>query len=318
MLSSPLHLHSSLLFQGPERDLKEEVCSANTTGRITSGGGFSTTYPLPKWQAATVARYFTSVAATGDTPVPGFNRSGRAYPDISAIGINYLVMYGENWIGMAGTSASCPVVAGLISNINAARIEAGKGSVGWVTPAMYKHAAAFVNDVVVGNNKCSATAPCCPHGFMATQGWDPATGLGSINYGKMQSKFVTLGDVNSATDPPTATPTFAPTFTPTSAPTAPPSSRVVPTRPTRKPTNRPVYRPSRRPTSQKLNSGTDPTDSSDHDVTVKILVTQVSLVEHNDIPSHLFSCSCYSLSVCIDEILLSRYFHLTSPHNSLH
>jgi hypothetical protein len=223
-------------------------------------------------------------------------------------------MYGQNWIGMAGTSASCPVVAGLISNINAARIEAGKGSVGWVTPAMYKHAAAFVNDVVVGNNKCSAAAPCCPHGFMATQGWDPATGLGSINYGKMQRKFVSHGHVNSATDQPTATPTFAPTFTPTSVPTATPSSRTVPTRPTRKPTNRPVNRPSRRPTSQKVYSATNPSDSSDHDVTVKILVTQVSLVEHYDIPSYLFSCSCYSQSARIYEILPFFYFHLTSPH----
>lgn len=262
---------STLIPQGPERDLKEEVCPANTTGRITSGGGFSTTYPLPKWQAATVARYFTSVAATGDTPVPGFNRSGRAYPDISAMGVNYSVMYGGDWIGMAGTSASCPVVAGLISNINAARIEAGKGYVGWVTPAMYKHAASFVNDIKVGNNKCSATAPCCPHGFMATPGWDPATGLGSINYGKMQSKFVTLGDVNSMSDPPTATPTFAPT----SVPTVPPS-QSFPSRPTRRPTNRPPNRPTRRPTSKKLNGATDPAE----DVTVKILVTQVSLVKH--------------------------------------
>jgi hypothetical protein len=169
---------------------------------------------------------------------------------------------------------------------------------------------------VVGNNKCSAAAPCCPHGFTATQGWDPATGLGSINYGKMQSKFVTLGDVNSMTDPPTATPTFAPTSDPTSVPTAPPSSRKVPTRPTWKPTNRPVNRPSRRPTSQKLNGASDPADSSDQDVTVKILVTQVSLVKHCDIPSSSFFLVIHKACTLKEYhyFYISTLPHLTTYH----
>ena len=65
----------------------------------------------------------------------------------------------------------------MISNINADRKKKGKGSVGWLNPAMYKHASKFINDIAVGHNKCVAGgAVCCTTGFQATQGWDPTTG----------------------------------------------------------------------------------------------------------------------------------------------
>ena len=258
---------SSSLLQGGERLIKEVVCSANTTGRISSGGGFSTIYGQPSWQKSAVSDYFSTAAAAGLSPVPGYNRSGRAYPDVSLMGLNYLVMYGGGWVGMAGTSASCPVMAGLISNINAARMALGKGSVGWVTPALYGNAAAFVNDIVSGNNKCSASAPCCTQGYDAVPGWDPASGLGSVNYGKMQDLFVSLGDVGAMTPNPTSTPTLAPTPNPTAKPTSPPT--LIPTatpaptiassssplnRRTAKPTKRPLGKPSRRPTAAKANA----------------------------------------------------------------
>ena len=156
---------------------------------------------------------------------------------------------------MAGTSAACPVMAGFISNINAARMAIGKGSVGWVNPALYAHSASFVNDIVTGDNKCSATAPCCPHGYEAVSGWDPASGLGSVDYAKMQAKFLTLGSVNAGSESPTMKPSGAPTVTPTSEPTRQPTiapTAYAPTAtpsttktPTRKPTYK--YRPTRRP-----------------------------------------------------------------------
>ena len=230
---------------------------------------------------------------------------------------------------MAGTSASCPVVAGLISNINAARIEAGKGPVGWVTPALYKHAKSFVNDIVTGNNKCSAAVPCCPHGYTAAPGWDPATGLGSINYGKMQDTFLNLGEVNSMTQPPTPTPTRAPTFAPTTKPTPSPTpvpsistnptQYVASVRPTRKPTARPIGRPSRRPTATKLsgNSNQSPSDSAtqvpDSTIVSKIQVTQVTHVKHRSISSSNFSLC--SSSVYAGHV---RFYHMTFRHLYTH
>ena len=88
--------------------------------------------------------------------------------------------------GTSGTSATTPVAAGMFSNINAARLAIGKGSLGWVNPVLYTYFSRFGNDVVKGNNK---DGPTCPQGFYATPGWDPASGLGSINYGLFEEKW---------------------------------------------------------------------------------------------------------------------------------
>lgn len=168
---------------------------------------------------------------------------------------------------MSGTSASAPVAAAAFSNINAARMAIGKGSLGWVNPALYVHAASFVNDIVTGNNTCSATAPCCPHGFHATEGWDPATGLGTINYGKMEATFLALGAVvNKATGTPTPSPS---TIKPTMEPTArtPKPSRGKPTRrptanPAACPNRRPTYRPSATNAKTASNDGCEETTAT--------------------------------------------------------
>jgi hypothetical protein len=107
--------------------------------------------------------------------------------------MNYVVVTGGISYAVSGTSASCPAVAGFISNINAARLAIGKGSVGWINPALYTKGSSFVNDITSGNIKCVADGTCCSTGFYATAGWDPATGLGSVNYGKMAPFFVALG-----------------------------------------------------------------------------------------------------------------------------
>ena len=142
----------------------------------------------------------------------------RAYPDISLAGSNYLtVIAGKEYL-LSGTSASAPTLAGYFSNINAARFEIGKGSVGWINPTLYSKGSQFVNDITSGDNRCAADGTCCPHGFHATEGWDPTTGLGSVNFGKMQSVFVSLG---------TATPGFSRSPTTYSTPTPRPTRRVT-------------------------------------------------------------------------------------------
>ena len=239
-------LQNVSICKGAENGEREVVCSANTTGRITSGGGFSDFYSQPTWQASAVAGYFKAAASAGQTPIPGFNAKGRAYPDISIAGLNYLTIIDKRFGGMSGTSASAPVVAGIVSNINAARMAVGKGSVGWLNPALYTHAASFVNDIVTGNNKCTATAPCCPQGFYATKGWDPATGLGSINYAKMQAKFLSLGTTNAISASPSVSPTLSPTPSPTIAPTPRPTRM-----PSLNPSKTPISRPTRKPTKRR-------------------------------------------------------------------
>ena len=39
---------------------------------------------------------------------------------------------------------------------------------------------------------------CCAHGFPTTQGWDLTTGLGTVDFEKMQTHFMQLGSSQSS------------------------------------------------------------------------------------------------------------------------
>jgi hypothetical protein len=210
--------------------VKETVAQSDLGQSFTSGGGFSTYYRQPEWQTAAVDAHFLAEAAAGRTPVDGYYRNNRGYPDLTFAGYNYAVVIGGNFYKVSGTSASAPAVAGLLSNINAARMAIGKGSVGFINPALYANYTSFTNDITSGDNHCAANNICCNEGFYATTGWDPVSGLGSINYGKMQDVFLSLGSVGfkkplpgtePTEEPSTSTdPTIAPSLRPTSSPTA--------------------------------------------------------------------------------------------------
>lgn len=169
---------------------------------------------------------------------------GRGYPDVAFAGSKFLVRIGGKNFGISGTSASAPGVAGMFSNINAARMAIGKGSIGWVNPALYTHADSFVNDITSGHNKCASDGLCCPHGYTAGPGWDPVSGLGTLNYGLMSKVLVELGTVNSAL----YFPSFKPIFTPRPS-SGKPSIKPFTYNPTSgRPSRIPTGMPSRAPT----------------------------------------------------------------------
>ena len=135
----------------------------------------------------------------GTKPLAGYKGTGRGYPDVSLAAVKYAVFIGDGFYGVSGTSASAPVLAGMFSNINAARMRAGRGSIGWANPALYTNRTVFVRDITSGHNKCCATCTaCCVHGYTATQGWDPTTGLGTVDFEKMQTFFLQLGSSQSS------------------------------------------------------------------------------------------------------------------------
>jgi len=147
------------------------------------GGGFSDTFAQPAWQTTQVASYLAKAAAAGVLPPANlFNATGRAYPDVSALGgqVNpYCVAYsGGSFGGVAGTSASCPVVAGIFSQLNNVRLAAGKPALGFLNPLIYSNPQCFQDINDGSQNNCNAGT----QGFAATAGWDPATGVGSPNY----------------------------------------------------------------------------------------------------------------------------------------
>ncbi len=169
---------ASVTAQSPEQAC-EEV--------IYSGGGFSNVFAKPSYQSSAVASYFAwhkpSFTATQ------YNNSGcvRGYPDVAANGANYVVAIDGSLELVYGTSASAPVFASMITLINEQRIKAGKSTVGFINPTIYKNGLTAFNDITTGGNQGCGTA-----GFTAEVGWDPVTGLGTPKYSKLLSVFMAL------------------------------------------------------------------------------------------------------------------------------
>lgn len=175
----------------PEVAVNPEInmCAATDPGypyRFSSGGGFSNDFARPAYQDAAVSSFLNS----NTTKLPAnvtYNRTGRAFPDVSANGYN-IVTYTDAEETLAfGTSASAPIFASIINRLNEERILAGKGPIGFLNPILYSHPEMF-NDIVEGYNLGCNGAPA----FNATSGWDPVTGLGTPNYPKMQEVFLGL------------------------------------------------------------------------------------------------------------------------------
>ena len=204
---------------------QEVVCQSDKGGFVTSGGGISGAYALPYWQKSHVDGYFDKVQNTEKQPYKGYSKSGRGYPDISAAGSHYLVVIGGNlhWVG--GTSVGAPVIAGMVSLINAARFRAGGKPVGFLNPALYSNSSLFVNDITVGKNNCTRDSSCCREGFSAAPGWDPASGLGTLNFSRFKQFMLGLNPSSLPTAPPSLQPSNAPTPEPSHQPSSAPSSQ---------------------------------------------------------------------------------------------
>ena len=161
-----------------------------------SGGGFSRFIPQPSWQAPVVQAYLQSSVSF---PSPNYyNASNRAIPDVSMYGGGSGIILSSTIHGYQGVSA--PVMATLVSLLNAVSLNATNATLGYLNPLLYYLAAnlsgAF-KDITTGDNvntlacvssstcggatPCGCTTPGCT-GFHATTGWDAVTGLGIPQY----------------------------------------------------------------------------------------------------------------------------------------
>lgn len=141
-----------------------------------SGGGFSNVFKQPSYQSEKVAEFLNSPNLP---PAELYDKTGRAYPDVAAISRHFWIVNNRVPVpGVAGTSASTPTVAGIISMLNEHRLYANKPSMGFLNPFIYKNSKAFF-DVTSGCNEGCLTGD---KGFCATEGFDPVTGNGTPNY----------------------------------------------------------------------------------------------------------------------------------------
>lgn len=147
----------------------------------STGGGFSYYFGAPDYQSQDTKSYVNNNL---DSSYSGYyNPNGRGYPDISLVGEYYDIVLNGGTEQVYGTSASSPAWAALISLINDYRLSIGKSSLGFLNPMLYGNSAArsALIDITNGNNR-----GCGTNGFPAASGWDPTTGLGTMNFAKLR------------------------------------------------------------------------------------------------------------------------------------
>jgi len=181
------------------------TCSAGTVestampsnAAFTSGGGFSDLMARPSYQDAAVTAWINGTGCRPDQQY--WASANRAYPDISAVGENIFMIEQGSITYNGGTSASTPIVSGIMALLNDYRLNNGKAPLGFLNPILYdmavKTPTAF-NDITLGVNNCTAfgvgSSCCAGAGYCAVAGWDPATGLGTPNYSEMLTYIKTL------------------------------------------------------------------------------------------------------------------------------
>jgi subtilase family serine protease len=145
----------------------------------TTGGGVSSLYGRPSYQAALPSAFATLLGNT-------VQASGRLNPDVSfnsAVDGGVLAYLGfavpPRWGVFGGTSAAAPAWAGIIALLN----QANGAPVGFITPKIYdlnhgrlKHS---FQDITVGNNSFTEGLLFGADGFNASQGYDLTTGWGT-------------------------------------------------------------------------------------------------------------------------------------------
>lgn len=163
----------------------EQMVSYNNV-QWTSGAGTSLFSQTPKWQQDVVNKYLSKRISFPDQQY--FNKNGRFYPDVSAFGHNCVIYNGnDGWGSEDGTSCASPIFAGIIAQLNNVQLSKNKPLLGFVNPLLYKmynESPLTFHDITVGNSTCTE-AMCCgkQYGFLATDGWDIVSGLGTPNVG---------------------------------------------------------------------------------------------------------------------------------------
>lgn len=189
-------------------------CGAANANIFASGGGVSTAFSRPSWQA-------------GVPGIPG--GSSRLIPDVSltASGHDFYLLCIEascqpdaqgfiSLFGVAGTSASTPSFAAIMALVNQRTMSSANptGRQGQADYVLYRLAAmenleqcnasktttlpsgaCVFNDVTVGNNAVPGEVSygTATPSYQSTVGYDLATGLGSVNVTNLVNSWQSIG-----------------------------------------------------------------------------------------------------------------------------
>ncbi|KAH9170386.1 subtilisin-like protein [Lactarius sanguifluus] len=149
-----------------------------------SGGGFSAYFPRPSYQNNFVPRFLRNL---GNQYNCFYNPGGRGIPDIALQAIDFRIVLNMSAWKTHGTSCSTPITdvqtaAGIISLLNDYRISNGRAPLGFLNRdvLLYGRCLEGLNDITSGSNP-----GCNTDGFSAVPGWDPVTGLGSLDFERL-------------------------------------------------------------------------------------------------------------------------------------
>lgn len=156
-----------------------EVVWNEGAGNGAGGGGVSTVWTIPSWQANVATSY---------------SKTNRNVPDVALNAdpnSGYSIYYNGQWTTYGGTSCAAPLWASFTACVNQVLTADKNPTLGFVNPALYKIASgsaysANFHDITQGDNLY----------YAAGAGYDNATGLGS---------FIGLGlftSLTSGTNPP--------------------------------------------------------------------------------------------------------------------
>ncbi|KAH8990961.1 subtilisin-like protein [Lactarius akahatsu] len=142
-----------------------------------SGGGFSVYFPRPSYQNNAVPTFLQNLGGQYN----GFyNPWGRGVPDIALQATDFRIVFKNRPWKLSGTSCSAPTAAGIISLLNDYRISIGRPPLGFLNIWLYSLFLPGLNDITSGSNP-----GCNTDGFSAVPGWDPVTGLGSLDFERL-------------------------------------------------------------------------------------------------------------------------------------
>jgi subtilase family serine protease len=181
---------------------------------VAGGGGASSFFPRPAWQNSAPGipsgtfRLLPDIALQSSVDSPGFLVCSDDPNLIYAQGhisscLQQPIGSSNPYTVAGGTSFAAPIFAGFVAILNQVEHTTGQGN---INPILYnlasnpKSYAAIFHDITSGTNTCLPSVADCPttgqSEYAAMPGYDEATGLGSVDFGKLVAAWPSSSAMN--------------------------------------------------------------------------------------------------------------------------
>lgn len=196
----------------PEDAWNDTAASIKAGGNLSaSGGGASTFFQKPTWQAGTgvpsnTMRNVPDIAVSASPNHDGYlvcSEDDGKGGIVSTCTSGFRTGAAGNFVAVGGTSVAAPTFAAILALVNQSLGNTPPVGLAPVNPRLYQLASSYAadfNDVTSGDNKvpCTSGSTNCPSGttsigFSAGTGYDQVTGLGSVNAAKLAQDFAAQG-----------------------------------------------------------------------------------------------------------------------------